>query len=120
MEGIWLGVNYWASHAGTDMWRRWDEQTIREDFASLREQGVEVLRVFPNWRDFQPVTEAFGVGHRFREYRLTDDSLPENPWYLSETMLDRFTVFCRLAEENHLRLIVSSITSIVSSLTFVA
>ncbi len=119
MKDFWMGVNYWASHAGTDMWRQWDANTVQKDFASLREQGVRVLRVFPNWRDFQPVTETFSGGHSFREYRMTDDSLPENPWYLSEEMLSRFRNFCRIAEENGLRLIVGLLTGWMSGRLFI-
>jgi hypothetical protein len=45
--GLFTGVNYWASHAGTYMWRRWDAETVANDFAALSAQGVDTLRVFP-------------------------------------------------------------------------
>lgn len=41
-----LGCNYWASSAGTDMWRRWDADCIDTDIEALSRCGVEVLRVF--------------------------------------------------------------------------
>ena len=32
-EGTFVfGANYWASHAGTRMWRDWDERVGEEDF----------------------------------------------------------------------------------------
>ena len=79
MDTFWFGVNYRASHAGTNMWRKWDEAIVRQDFASLREQGVHVPRVFPNWRDFQPVNACLTASHHLREYRMPGDALPENP-----------------------------------------
>lgn len=118
MKEFWIGVNYWASHAGTDMWKNWSEETVRRDFAALKQSGVEVLRVFPNWRDFQPVAETFGACHNFREYRMADDSWPENPNFLDETMLQRFNTLCVLAQENGLRLIVGLITGWMSGRLF--
>ena len=111
MDNFWFGVNYWASHAGTDMWTKWDEAAVRQDFASLKEQGVHVLRVFPNWRDFQPVNACLTASHHLREHRMPDDALPENPYFLSEEMLDRFSVFCRLAKEYGFQLIVGLLTA---------
>ena len=76
LSNFWIGVNYWASHAGTDMWRRWDEDSVAQDLAALRDTGATVLRVFPNWRDFQPVTACYGANHQLREYRMPDDAPP--------------------------------------------
>ena len=76
MENFWFGVNYWASHSGTDMWIKWDEAAVRQDFASLKEHGVQVLRVFPNWRDFQPVNACLTASHHLREYRMPVETLP--------------------------------------------
>ena len=43
---FFIGVNYWASHAGMFMWRNWDEKVVEEDFRVLSENGIEALRVF--------------------------------------------------------------------------
>ena len=43
-----IGCNYWASNAGTEMWRNWDESAVREDLRVLSENGIEYMRVFPN------------------------------------------------------------------------
>ena len=45
-----IGVNYWDSKSGTDMWKNWDRETVEADFAALEAVGVRYLRVFPNWR----------------------------------------------------------------------
>ena len=52
-----LGCNYWASHAGTAMWRDWDPDVVRDDLAKLAAHGLQVLRVFPLWPDFQPIAQ---------------------------------------------------------------
>lgn len=114
-----LGVNYWASHAGADMWRDWKEEIVAGDLELLAQNGVEVLRVFPNWRDFQPVEPTFGGNHQFREYRMTGDSYAENPYYLDKVMLERFERFCHIAEEKGLKLIVGLITGWMSGRLFV-
>ena len=109
-----LGCNYWASNAGTDMWRNWDEKAIKSDFEILSKHGVKYLRVFPNWRDFQPVYPLFDYGGTLREYRLADEKLPENKYFLDETMLNRFEKFCEMAEEHGLKLIVGILTGWMS------
>ena len=35
-----IGCNYWASNAGTEMWRQWEPETVREDLKVLSENGV--------------------------------------------------------------------------------
>lgn len=61
-----LGCNYWASHAGIYMWRNWDKQVVEQDMKHLQKCGVRVLRVFPLWSDFQPLTLAKNNGfHEF-------------------------------------------------------
>ena len=114
-----IGVNYWASNAGADMWRYWDEEVVENDLTLLRENGVEVLRVFPNWRDFQPVEPAFGGGHTLYEYRMIGDDLPSNPYYLDEVMLSRFAAFCQIAQEKGFQLIVGLITGWMSGRLYV-
>jgi len=119
MKEFLLGCNYWASNAGTEMWRNWDEDTIRNDFEILSKNGVEYLRVFPIWRDFQPVSPLFDYGGKIREYRTCEDKIPENKYYLDESMLQKFEKFCDIAEEFHLKLIVGIITGWMSGRLFV-
>ena len=113
-----IGCNYWASHAGTDMWRRWDAATVRADLSVLSEHGINTLRVFPNWRDFQPIAPVYSSAGRVREYRMEDGSLPSNPEFLDETMLSRFAEFCDICDEFGIRLIVGLITGYMSGQTF--
>lgn len=114
-----IGCNYWASNAGTEMWNKWDEKIIEEDFKKLKQYGIGYLRVFPNWRDFQPVHPLMYSGGAVRDYRLHDAEMPQNPYYLDETMLKRFDVFCDLAEKYDLKLIVGLLTGGMSGRNFV-
>ena len=80
MEFI-LGCNYWASNAGTEMWQNFEPDTIKKDLAVLSEHGIKYLRVFPVWRDFQPVTPLIGAQGRISEYAQNGKE-PENKYYL--------------------------------------
>lgn len=56
-----LGCNYWASHAGTRMWRDyWRPAVVGRDLAALGAAGLTTLRVFPLWNDVYGL-----VGRRF-------------------------------------------------------
>ena len=70
------GCNYWASHAGTNMWRDWRPDVVEDDLRRLAEYNVRVVRMFPNWRDFQPLRIHYGGGSSEREIRLGEDPLP--------------------------------------------
>lgn len=113
-----LGCNYWASNAGTEMWVQWAPDVIRKDLQTLKAHGVGYLRVFPNWRDFQPVVSLYGGQGTHVEYRLSGDRFPENEDYLDEEMLQRFDVFCDLCQEHGIRLIVGLLTGWMSGRLF--
>lgn len=114
-----LGCNYWASNAGTEMWNDWSAEAVDNDFKKLSEYGVKYLRVFPNWRDFQPIHPLMGGGMSLREYRLHDAELPKNPYYIDETMIERFGIFCDLAQKHGMKLIVGLLTGWMSGRSFV-
>lgn len=118
MEFI-LGCNYWASHAGTEMWRKWDEAIVREDLKKLAAHGATWLRVFPNWRDFQPVKPLFGGAGKLREYVTEEETYFDNPYYLDPVMVERFACLCRIAEECGCKLIVGLVTGWMSGRLFI-
>jgi len=109
-----VGCNYWASHAGPEMWANWDESIVRKDLKKLAQQGLDTLRVFPNWRDFQPLTPH--RGQKGKNLGYLEEK--KNPWYLDEEMLTRFGIFLDLCEENHLRCIVGLLTGWMSGRLF--
>lgn len=114
-----LGCNYWASNAGAEMWRDFDEVVIRKDISLLSGYGVKYLRVFPNWRDFQPVEPYFQASGRFKEYRMNNGQLPTNEYFLDEEMLDRFDLFCNICQDYGIKLIVGLLTGWMSGRTFI-
>ena len=59
-----VGVNFWGSKAATQMWSRWDEASVDEDLRVLAANGMRLLRVFPNWADFQPLADKPGNFYR--------------------------------------------------------
>ena len=114
---FFTGCNYWASHAGTNMWSDWRPDVVEADFARLADAKVGVLRIFPLWSDFQPLRIHRGGGGFEREYRLREEPLPHTEAGqagLDEVMLERFGVFCDLAEKYGLQLIVGLVTGWMS------
>ena len=115
---ITLGVNYWASHAATEMWRKWDAKVVDEDLRVLAENGMRLLRVFPNWADFQPIHACYLSAESFDkvyETRMFDseEPLPDTPCGragVDERMVERFEEFCDIAEKYGIRLIVPLLT----------
>jgi hypothetical protein len=117
-----VGVNYWASHAGTAMWRDWREDVVAKDLALLHRSGLEVLRVFPLWPDFQPLTMLTAYQGKPVELRLGEEPLPEDEAGragVSAEAMRRFSRFVDLAERNDLKLIVGLVTGWMSGRLFV-
>ena len=52
-----LGVNYWPRRSAMAMWRRFDAGEIREDFARIAALGLDTVRFFARWDDFQPAPD---------------------------------------------------------------
>lgn len=118
-EKFLLGCNYWASNAGADMWRFWDSECVKKDLAVLKENNVEILRVFLNWRDFQPVERLYGEKGQPRELCLVGDIRPSNPYFLDERMMDHFQEFCRIAQSQGFHLIVGLVTGWMSGRLYI-
>lgn len=119
MKGFILGANYWASHAGTEMWKKWDEQVVDQDLKILSENKINDLRVFPLWCDFQPVKPAYTAGGGVVEYRDEQDHLPTNKYMLDEVMLDRFERFLDLCGKYDIKVLVGLITGWMSGRLFI-
>jgi len=121
-----LGCNYWASHAGTRMWRDWRPAVVERDLAALAAAGLTTLRVFPLWSDFQPVTAVLGFGGVLEDLHMTTPELGEQPFPdtpagqagVDEVMLGRFAEFSAIAQRHGLRLIVGLITGWMSGRVF--
>ncbi len=104
------------------MWREWRPDLIDADLERLATHGIQWLRVFPLWPDFQPITQLRGQNGRPVEIRLGEHPLPDDEIGqagLSRLMLDRFAAFCSLAEKHRLKLVVGLITGWMSGRLFV-
>lgn len=112
-----LGCNYWASHAGIDMWKNWDEDVVRNDFKHLSEIGIKVLRVFPLWPDFQPIRMHLDACMKPKEMRLREKPFahtPEGVAGVDEVMVQRFQTMLDLGFEYGISFIVGLITGWMS------
>jgi len=104
------------------MWSDWRPEIVARDFQQLRDQGVQWLRVFPLWPDFQPIHRLRGGGGTPIEMRHGEQPLPDTALGqagLSAMMMDRFTAFTELAHRADLKLVVGLITGWMSGRLFV-
>ena len=111
-----IGCNYWASNAGVYMWRNFDENVVDKDFKVLSENGVDTVRIFPLWSDFQPIKNVFDLDIDFN-VRVGDAPLA-TPAGLDKEMLNRFGKVLDLAEKYNLKVIVGLITGWMSGRLF--
>lgn len=49
-----LGVNYWPRKKAMYWWSNFDAGEVREEFAVIKDIGLNVVRLFLLWDDFQP------------------------------------------------------------------
>ena len=113
-----VGCNYWASHAGVYMWRDWNGEQVEKDLDFLSANGMTVLRVFPLWPDFQPLTAEYGGGGSFRGYAQAGGPL-KNEAAVDDAMIGRFRFLCDAAEKRGMKLVVGLVTGWMSGRLFV-
>jgi hypothetical protein len=117
-----VGCNYWASHAGTRMWSDWRPAAVEADFRRLSRAGLQVLRVFPLWPDFQPLKALYSGGGAPYELRLGEEPLPDDELGragVSAQAVARFAKLADLAGKHGLRLVVGLVTGWMSGRLFV-
>ena len=116
-----VGVNYWGSKAGVRMWREdeWDEASVEKDIAALAAHGVELMRVFPTWSEFQPLMreKKFQAKHGTILREGTDEEIVD-PLWLDPGAMGRFATLCDMAARHGVRLMVSLVTGWMSGRLF--
>ena len=117
--GFFVGCNYWAKNAGMYMWSQWDRSVVEKELAVLAENGVTVMRVFPLWSDFQPLTGDCRAGGSFRSFRFRDNRPLPNDAGVDPVMIGRFRELCDIAKKRDIRLIVGIVTGWMSGRQFV-
>jgi len=57
-ERFRLGVNYWPARTAMRWWKQFDRAEVAADFARIAGSGLDSVRVFLTWEDFQPAPDA--------------------------------------------------------------
>lgn len=121
-EEFLIGCNYWPSYGGCMSWKNFDENVVKKDIEQLASYGVNCIRIFPSWEDFQPIREnpvpkspwfnKQGFKVRSGEEILEDQPFPESG--LSAKKLAEFKILLDAAKENGLKVIVAFLTGWMS------
>lgn len=53
-----LGVNYWPRRKAMGWWSAFDPVEVRDEFADIRRMGLDLVRIFLLWDDFQPTPDT--------------------------------------------------------------
>lgn len=86
-----LGVNYWPRRKAMYWWSDFDASEVQDEFALISELGLNMVRIFLLWEDFQP-----------------------EPNRISHQSLDALTTVCDIAYANKLQLNVTFFTGHMS------
>src|SRR5512141_2442856 len=62
MTDFTLGVNYWPRRKAMYWWSNFDEGEVCDEFAVIKNIGMNAVRLFLLWDDFQP--EPTSVSHQ--------------------------------------------------------
>lgn len=117
-----IGCNYWASNLGIYMWKNYDKKVIRKDMRLLASHGVNCIRIFPLWPDFQPLTQmrfvndnankVFPLRMRVGDKPLAFHKYPNSG--LDENQVANFKHLLSTAEEFGIDVIVAIVTGWMS------
>ena len=113
-----IGCNYWGSKYGTEMWANWDGESVDKDLEVLSKYGVKYMRVFPIWRDFQPLHTLYQYANAKREYRLHGKTLMTDEFGLDESCMEHFAEFLGYVKKHGMKVIVSIVTGWMSGRMF--
>jgi hypothetical protein len=63
-----VGVNYWPGSCGVELWNVWPEQEIQRDLDIVKGLGLNTVRFFLRWQDFEPTPGVYepAMWHRLR------------------------------------------------------
>jgi len=114
-----LGCNYWDSAHGTDMWKYYDEKVIRGDIEALAGFGIKCMRVFPNWREFQPVKRLYQWRMMPCDAVTVEEQPLEDATGIDSKQIDNFRHFAHTCQEFGIDLVVSVVTGWMSGRVFV-
>ncbi len=90
-EPFILGCNYWPRRKAMYWWSDFEADEVRQEFAQIRELGLNVVRIFLLWDDWQPTPDA-----------------------VSQSCLDNLKIVADTAHENGLGLDITFFTGHMS------
>lgn len=67
-----VGVNYWPARTAMGWWSRFDLAEVEADFARIAACGLDSVRVFLTWEDFQPAPDRVDRRMLERLVRVAD------------------------------------------------
>ena len=109
-----IGCNYWGSKYAIEMWKNWDGESVDKDLEALAKYGVRYMRVFPNWRDFQPLVSLYGWRNERHEYRLHGETRLTDEFGLDEECMQHFEEFLGYVKKHGMKVIVAILTGWMS------
>jgi hypothetical protein len=56
-----VGVNYWPGSCGVEMWRQWPKAEMQHDLDLVKSLGLNTVRFFLRWQDFEPQPGEYDV-----------------------------------------------------------
>ena len=113
-----IGCNYWGSKYGTEMWKNWDGESVDKDLETLAKYGVKYMRVFPNWRDFQPLVTIYHGTNAKHEYRLHGETPMTDEFGLDEECMQHFEEVLGYIKKHGMKVIVAVLTGWMSGRMF--
>lgn len=60
-ERFTLGVNYWPRRKAMYWWSNFDAAEVREEFGIIRDLGLNMVRLFLLWDDWQPTPDTVNM-----------------------------------------------------------
>jgi endo-1,4-beta-mannosidase len=85
------GVNYWPRHKAMYWWSSFDSGEVHEEFSLIHELGMNMVRIFLLWDDFQPTSDR-----------------------ISSSSLDHLVTVCDIAADLDLQLNITFFTGNMS------
>ncbi|MEA2521645.1 MAG: hypothetical protein QOI81_1291 [Actinomycetota bacterium] len=67
-----LGVNYWPARTAMHWWQRFDPGEVARDFQLIGGAGMDSVRLFLRWEDFQPRLDRIDPGMLARLVSVAD------------------------------------------------
>lgn len=78
------GINYWPARKAMYWWKFYDPEEVRRDFALLKLYGIQMVRLFLTWEDFQPAPDLVDA-HCLNDLIRTADLAYENQLQIMPT-----------------------------------